>query len=83
MTHKGSAVNETVGHWISLAFPILFLLGGLLLICTGLIESLYDRFPTPLVKKSVGRVLHIAMGLSLIGVGCWLLYHWFREPALS
>ena len=81
--------NDPVMHWLSLAFPVLILFSGLLMLVTALIGSpkQYENSNYPQIREQIARwgktrtrIIHAAASLPLLAFGGWLLWHWICGP---
>ena len=73
-------------HWISLAYPIIFLLGGVMSIIAAILDRKTDVTTERLSRlhirlgKTGTRILYVLIGLALIGFGIYLLHGWLFIP---
>ncbi len=81
--------NDPFIHWLSLAFPVLILFGGLFALITALIGSpkMYENSKNPQMQdqiarwgKKKARIIHALVSLPLLAFGGYLLYCWLNGP---
>ena len=81
--------NDPFAHWLTLAFPVLILGSGLMVLFAALtgLPAFYENSKNPRMQdqlahwgKTKARIIHGIASLPLIALGGWLLYCWLRGP---
>ena len=81
--------NDPVMHWLTLAFPVLILGSGAMVLVSALFgfPGMYEKSKNPRMQdqlarwgKTKARIIHAIASLPLLAVGGWLLYCWLNGP---
>ena len=80
---------DTFMHWLSLAFPAVFLFGGIFSLIAAVTgwRRIYEDSKNPQMQaqlaqlgKKKARILHAAGGIIMAAFGGYLLYCWLFGP---
>lgn len=83
---------DTFMHWFSLAFPVLFLIGGIFSLIAAVTgwRTIYEDSKNPQMQRQLAqlgkknaRILHAIGGAVMTAFGGYLLYCWIFGPIVS